>query len=241
MHQAFLSEVELYFSDELYLSENRIVLSEDEAHHAGHVMRHDEGNFIFVTDGKGTIYKTEITELNKNTIELLVVSETKYHNDFANITFCIPRMKNKERFEFAIEKCVELGITNFIVFESDRTISKGDKTDKWIKLGMGAMKQSLRAFLPEFHFEESIDALIKKSANNESTLFLLDQKADEKFSTHVDDILNSEKDSYFIFGPEGGISERELYLLKDAKFLRLTENRLRSETAIISAGILLTQ
>lgn len=241
MHQAFLSEVELYFSDELYLSENRIVLSEDEAHHAGHVMRHDEGNFLFVTDGKGTIYKTEITELSKNTIELSVIAETKYHNDYENIWFCIPRMKNKERFEFAIEKCVELGITNFIVFESDRTISKGDKSEKWAKLGISAMKQSLRSFLPVFHFEESIDAIIKKYSGTETSLYLLDQKAEDKLSSHVDDILSSEQTSYFIFGPEGGISERELYLLKDSKFLRLTENRLRSETAIISAGILLTQ
>lgn len=241
MHQGFLSDIELYYSDEADAANGIIVISGDEAHHASNVMRHSNGEVLFVTDGNGSIFKSEITEIKKNAVTLKILQTLNYKNEFENIWFCIPRLKNKDRFEFAVEKCIELGITNFIVFESDRTVSKGDKTDKWIKMGISAMKQSIRSFLPVFRFENSIDDIAKKYTNNECRIFMFDQKAEHKFSGSLNDIQACGKDLYFIFGPEGGISERELYLLKEAQFLCLTGNRLRSETAVISAAILLTQ
>lgn len=241
MHQDFLSDIELFYSDEIIKGTNEIVISDDEAHHALNVMRHSEGDIIYVTDGKGTIYKTEITDIKKNNAILRIVQALKYQNEFENVYFCIPRLKNNDRFEFAIEKCIELGITNFIVFESDRTIAKGDKSEKWFKAGLSAMKQSIRSYAPNFIFKKNIDEIISGYSNREFKLFAFDQKAETQFSKELEEISNSDKKIVFLFGPEGGISERELYLLKDCKFLRLTDNRLRSETAIISAGILLTQ
>lgn len=241
MHQDFLSDIELYYCDEIDSSNNSVTISDDEVYHAINVMRNSEGSILYVTDGKGAIYKTEIIEIRKSEVSLAILNVHRYQNDFANIFFCIPRLKNKERFEFSIEKCVELGITNFIIFESDRTVSKGDKRDKWHKMGISAMKQSLRAYLPDFVFEESIDSLVLKRTDKKNKIYLLDQKAENHFLKIIDEVFSGIQNSYFIFGPEGGISERELYILKEASFVRLTGNRLRSETAIISAGILLGQ
>ena len=65
-----------------------------------------------------------------------------------NIFFCIPKLKYSDRFEFALEKCTELGITNFIIFDSERSIHKSDKKERWEKIVLSAMKQSLRSYLP---------------------------------------------------------------------------------------------
>lgn len=241
MHQDFLSDIELYFSDLINQDKTGIIISDDEAHHALNVMRHSEGDILYVTDGKGSIYKSEITLTEKNKISLRVLETHSYENYFNKIIFCIPRLKSQDRFEFAIEKCVELGITNFTIFESDRTIAKGDKKEKWTKLGISAMKQSLRSYLPEFKFQKSIAEIIKGYSDNETDIYLFEQKADKLFSKEVGKILTKGRKSVFIFGPEGGISEKEFDLLKNYPFLRLTENRLRSETAIISAGIVLNQ
>lgn len=241
MHQDFLSDVELYYSNLIDAGKTGIIIADDEAHHALNVMRHTEGDILYVTDGKGSIYKSEITLTGKNKISLKIHETHSYGNKFDKIIFCIPRLKSQDRFDFAIEKCVELGITNFIVFESDRTIAKGDKKEKWVKLGISAMKQSLRPFLPEFIFCKSINEIIKYYLGSETDIYLFDQKAEKCFSKEVSEILTKGRTSVFIFGPEGGISEKEFDLLKDYPLLRLTENRLRSETAIISAGIVLNQ
>jgi 16S rRNA (uracil1498-N3)-methyltransferase len=241
LHQDFLSDIELYYSDLINQDKAGIIISGDEAHHALNVMRHSEGDILYVTDGKGAIYKSEITLTEKNKISLKVLETHCYENNFDKIFFCIPRLKSQDRFEFAIEKCVELGITNFIVFESDRTIAKGDKKEKWAKLGISAMKQSLRSYLPEFEFQKSIAEIIRSNAGKETDIYLFEQKADRLFSKEVENILKNGRRSIFIFGPEGGISEKEFELFKDYPLLRLTGNRLRSETAIISAGIVLNQ
>lgn len=237
MPQDFLSDIELFYSTDI--KSEIITVTGDEAHHAVNVMRHKEGDILYTTDGLGNIYKTEITRASKNNVTLNVLETHSYKNEFENIFFCIPRMKSKDRFEFAVEKCVELGITNFIVYESDRSISKGDKSDKWMKLGIAAMKQSLRAFLPSFQYAESIDAIIKVYSAEGKSVFLFEQHAETKFSDCSKDILVSGKNVCFIFGPEGGISERELGLFVKEQLLQLTGNRLRSETAIISAAIIL--
>ncbi len=58
-------------------------------------------------------------------------------------------LKNPDRLKFAFEKCVELGITNFILFSSRYTLSKKVNPEKFQKTTLAAMKQSLRAFLPQ--------------------------------------------------------------------------------------------
>ncbi len=241
MHQDFLSDIELYYTGNASLSDNAITLTGDEAHHAANVMRHKAGDIIFATDGKGKIFKSEITVTGKSNINLKIISSTEYKNELAGFTFCIPRLKSRERFEFALEKCIEIGITNFIIFESDRTVSKGDKTDKWSKLGISAMKQSLRPFLPEFKFEKNVDDILKKYSSGGGKVYLFDQNGQALFRDCTGALKGENGINYFIFGPEGGISEREMELMKGCETFKLTGNRLRSETAIISAAILLTE
>jgi len=235
--QDFLSDVELFYSTDV--KSELINISGDEAHHAVNVMRHKEGDILYVTDGLGNIYKSEITRTSKNNVSLNVLEVHSYKNEFENIHFCIPRMKNKDRFEFAVEKSVEMGVTNFIVFESDRAISKGDKSDKWMKLGISAMKQSLRAILPTFRYAESIDEIIKSYSGEDKKVFLFDQHAEKRFCECAKEIVSAGKTTCLVFGPEGGVSERELALFGKEQMLQLTGNRLRSETAVISAAILL--
>lgn len=229
MQPVFLSDVELYFSPNVV--GNSIEIAGEEFHHIKDVMRHKIGDEIFVTDGKGVIYKTEIERFDKKSLAAKIISTTNHPNRFANITFCIPRLRSTDRFEFALEKCVELGITNFIVFDSQRTVAKGEKLDRWQKILAAAMKQSLRAWLPNVKYCKSV----KEITELEGTKYFFDQNAEQTLST----ILNSQfsiRKSFFIFGPEGGISEEELKIANAELKIKLTENRLRSETAIVTAA-----
>jgi len=228
----YFSDVELYFSDSVF--GNTIEIADEEFHHIKDVMRHKLGDEVFVTDGKGVIYKTEIERFDKKSLSAKIISTTNYPNHLSNIIFCIPRLRSADRFEFALEKCVELGITNFIVFDSQRTVAKGEKLDRWQKILTAAMKQSLRSWLPNVKYCKSVNEIMEL----EGKKFLFDQNAEQTFSS----ILNSQSsisNCFFLFGPEGSFSNEELRVRNEGTKIRLTENRLRSETAIITAASIL--
>jgi len=233
LQQGFLSDTELYYSPKI-ISTNRVIIEGDELHHLKVVMRHNEGDEIFITDGIGNLYKTELMSISKSGAECSIIEKKYIDNNFENIVFCIPRLKNNDRFEFALEKSVELGITNFIVFESERTVAKGDKTEKWQRFLISAMKQSLHTWIPKIEYRNSIKFLLDI---NDSKI-VLDQKAKTKLSEYL--TMNKNKKEYFIFGPEGGFADTEIERIKPNFELRLTDNRLRSETAIVSTASLIS-
>jgi 16S rRNA (uracil1498-N3)-methyltransferase len=229
----FLSDVELYFS--VNVNGNMIEVSGEEFHHIKDVMRHKVGDEIYITGGRGVIYKTEIERFAKESLSAKIISTTSYPNKFPNITFCIPRLKSADRFEFALEKCVELGITNFIVFDSQRTVAKGEKLDRWQKILTAAMKQSLRAWLPNVAYCKSVSEIMKL----EGKKFFFDQNAEQTLSNYLSSESFVLSSSFLIFGPEGGFSEDELRIANGELRIKLTDNRLRSETAIVVAASIL--
>lgn len=235
MQPVFLSDIELYYSEKV--SNDLIEIVGDECHHIVDVMRHKTGDELYVTDGRGAIYLSMIEKLSKKKIDCRVIKAMRYENKLGKITFCLPRMKNSERFEFALEKSVELGITNFVVFESNRTVAKGEKLYRWQKVLLSAMKQSLRAWLPKISYAKNLNSIL----DHQATKILLDQNANELLTEWVksNDKSLLTNNHYFIFGPEGGFEKDELKIENEELRIRLTENRLRSETAIIAAASIL--
>ncbi len=229
-----LSNVDLYYAPPSCIDGNRIRVSGDEFRHAVKVMRYANGDIVFVTDGKGNIYKSGITNILNNEIELETIEKTYYPDTLKNFTVCVPRLKNPSRLEFALEKSVEFGFTKFIVFESERTVAKGEKLKRWRKILLSAMKQSLRSHLPEIKYESSLNNL-----EINITKIVFDQSAGLPFLKFLEKVDRGKK-FYLLFGPEGGFSEREVENMENKVQVKLNLNRLRSETAIISAAALLS-
>ncbi len=234
MEAGLLSDIDLYFSP--YKTNDKIKIVDEEAHHIIDVMRHRTGDELFITNGKGFIYRTIIEEIFSKEVICKVKEVKQYTNHFMNITFCIPRLKAQDRFEFALEKCVELGITNFIVFESLRTVAKGEKLERWQKILLSAMKQSLRAWLPQISYMENFNMLNNLTGQK----IILDQNSDQTLFDFLSSIQHPVSSSwYFIFGSEGGLSEKEINDIAGSIKVRLSKNRLRSETAITYAGTII--
>jgi 16S rRNA (uracil1498-N3)-methyltransferase len=222
-----LSNIELYYSSEEQISDKIISLSGDEFKHAVKVMRSKIGDTIYITNGTGLIFKTEISSIEKDKLSARIIEIIKTENKFENNIFCIPKLKNPDRFKFAIEKCVELGITNFIIFESRRTIAKGTNIKRWEKIALGAMKQSLRAYLPKINLVKNLSDI----AELDGEKIMFEQNAERIFQFEF--VMN--KKYYFIFGPEGGLTEDELKLFNTDLIYSLSDHRLRSETAVVKA------
>lgn len=225
------SNIELYYTPDKNISENMVFLKHDEYKHAVKVMRNSIGSIIYITNGIGSIFKCEVVSIESNKLTATILEKYNSENSLQNIFFCIPKLKNPTRFKFAIEKCVELGIVNFIVFESERTVSKGTYILRWEKIILSAMKQSLNSYKPNIQSINSLAEIAK--LNGKKIIF--EQNSDQEFKFHNDSTL----DYYLIFGPEGGLTENELNLFDTKVIYSLGDKRLRSETAIVKVASML--
>lgn len=230
--QDFLSDIELYYTPEEFITEKTLTIKGDECKHIARVMRHKPGDNLYVTGGTGDIHFTEIDSLEKNEIICRIIETHKYEEELPEVTICIPRLKSQDRFEFALEKCVELGVTKFLIYTADRSVAKGEKLERWNKVTLAAMKQSLRSFLPEIKYKKSLSELLQ----TEGEIIYFDQKSKTLFKDKKSELKQNGKSFFLVFGPEGGLSEKELELfVKNGTSCQLTQNRLRAETAIITA------
>lgn len=225
-----LSDIELYYSHPRSINGESIILEDEEFHHAVNVMRNSVGDFIYITDGTGNLFKTQIAEVFKKKMIANIIKSTEFKNEAVNIFFCLPILKNSDRMKIAIEKCVELGITNFVLFSSKRTIPQKINTEKFQKTALAAMKQSLRIFLPKID-SASFKELVKLKENK----VLFDQHSNRVF----DGNMNTDNPLYFLFGPEGGFDKLELDTVSDTNRFCLSTKRLRTETAVIKCASLL--
>ncbi len=226
--------MELYYSPFSLKQKNQIKIEGEELNHITKVMRHKTGDELYITDGEGRIFRTTIIKITPEFIETRINQEYIFENTRENIYFCIPKLKSIDRFETALEKCTELGLTNFIVFESDRTITKSNRTERWEKIITAAMKQSLRSFLPTIKIVNSLSEI----AEMDGVMILFAQEAEQTFNR---DVITKLTNYYFIFGPEGDFSDNEKNMFNRHSFYNLGNHRLRSETAIIKCASIISE
>jgi 16S rRNA (uracil1498-N3)-methyltransferase len=216
-------------------------LSEEESHHLIRVLRKKVGERIKLIDGKGNEYEGEIVKIIKKGKKIkakvrLLELLRKEKSSSVKIIALVPLLKG-DKTEFLIEKGVELGINEFIPFQSDHSVAKiSSKLDERLKIkAINALKQSGRLYLPEikppiilrnFLSENPFPSSLKIVALPEKGIFL------EKL---IEKLINS-KEIVLISGPEGGFSKEEEKLLKEKNFipLFLSPYILRAETASLS-------
>ncbi|MBK7629764.1 MAG: 16S rRNA (uracil(1498)-N(3))-methyltransferase [Ignavibacteriales bacterium] len=229
----YLSNIELYYCASVLDDAQTFLLVDDEYQHCVKVMRNSVGDKLFSTDGCGNIFEGIITEFQKGSVAAKIEKKYCYKNVLQNFTFYIPNLKNPDRLKFALEKSTELGITNFVLFNSENTVSKGFKLDRLNKFVLAAMKQSLRSFLPNISAINSIAEI--KNYSGEKVLF--DQLSTESIKDYR---FDPKKNYLMIFGPEGGLSQKEIEIINPTLKFSLIENRLRSETAIVKAASIIS-
>ena len=229
------AHTEFYYCSPDLIKDSQIYLSIEESKHLIQVMRHKIGDTVFVTDGIGHVFESEVIEVEKNCVILKINNTIDVENPFPNITFCIPILKSQDRFEFALEKCVELGITNFVVFSASKSHKRGAKIDRWNKIVLAAMKQSLHAHKPKIEIVNKLSDV----TNGEKTNLIFDQLAESTLTTYLTDIDQTIPIN-FIFGPEAGLTDVEIDAVNNKVLIKLSNNRLRAETAIVSAASILS-
>ena len=211
------------------ISENTVIINNEEQQHIVKVLRMKSGEEIFVTDGKGNLAKGNLVfEGKKVHLEILEIKE-KLPNFSPQLHIAIAPTKNIDRIEFFVEKAVEMGISEITFLQTEKTERKNISIEKLTKQAISASKQSLR-----FHFPKMND-LVKFSD------FIKNLDAETTFVAHCNENLerihlkdvDSQENITFLIGPEGDFSDKEIQILADKgiKAVSLGSQRLRTETA----------
>jgi len=224
----------LFYSPEI---EKTKCLDSIDSLHAVKVLRKKQGDIIQVTDGIGGWYRCSISNPDSKVCKLDIIDiEKDYKAPKRRIFVGICPTKNADRIEYFIEKSVEIGISGIFFIKTQHTYPKKINLERFKKIAISGMKQSLKAYLPEMREMVSFSTFVKESGSFSQKLIAhLDEKARDITNTELDAEL------LILIGPEGDFSKEELKLAQENNFKTITlgENRLRTETAgVVAVSIL---
>jgi 16S rRNA (uracil1498-N3)-methyltransferase len=136
----------LFYSPEI--EKNKCLDSVDSLH-AVKVLRKKQGDIIQVTDGIGGWYRCSIADPNPKVCKLNILDVQKdYKAPKRRIFVGICPTKNADRIEYFIEKSVEIGISGIFFLKTQHTYPKKINIERFKKIAISGMKQSLKDYLP---------------------------------------------------------------------------------------------
>ena len=144
------------------VSDNQVIINDEEQTHIVKVLRMRSGEEIFVTDGKGNLAKGNLHfEGKKVTLDILEIKEN-LPNFSTRLHIVIAPTKNIDRIEFFVEKATEMGISEITLLQTEKTERKNLNIDKLRKQSIAASKQSLRFHFPIINHLTKFSDFIKE-------------------------------------------------------------------------------
>lgn len=209
-------------------------IDEEESRHLTTVLRKRVGDRVEVTNGTGKWYLTEISEIGKRHTIVRILDEKFTEPAKARLHLAVAPTKNIERFEWLIEKAVEIGvdtITPLHCRHSERTVVRQDRLEKVV---VSAMKQCLRTYLPVLNPMTTFKTVIN---NIKEPQRFIGWCPPENNMAHLKTILEPDTDTIIFIGPEGDFSPEEVQMAQNSQCMPISLGtaRLRTETAGIFA------
>ena len=192
------------------------------------------GDKFCVTNGKGSLFDAQLVEaMPKHAVILLDNERPGYDNTPYNIEIAVAPTKLNERMEWFLEKATEIGIGRVRLFTSYHSERREANVDRFRKVMIAAMKQSIKSNLPAIDEMVSFEHLVKQPFDGQKFIAWIDDGVTEQLC----DLYQKGQNALVLIGPEGDFSKEEVALAKQNGFVpvSLGEARLRTETAALVA------
>lgn len=222
--------MQLFYNSEIKQITKEFTFDKTESRHIVRVLRKKEGDHIFITNGLGELFTSEIEFANdKRCLVKIIKFEAKPKSWNYYLHIAIAPTKLNDRFEWFLEKATEIGIdeiTPIICEHSERKVIKFDRMEKIIH---SAAKQSLKFNFPKLNKPRTFNQFLQ--TNLKGDLFIAHCENDNK--TSLKSNLKTKTETTILIGPEGDFSTKEIQQSLEHKFIpvSLGESRLRTETA----------
>jgi 16S rRNA (uracil1498-N3)-methyltransferase len=212
-------------------------LNEEESKHCIRVLRLNVGAKISLIDGKGGWYDAEIVDDNTKHCSVNIIeikNEFEKRNQYLQIA--IAPTKIMDRMEWFTEKATEIGIDEISFIDCKNSERPIVKTERINKVAIAAIKQSLKAYLPQVNEMMSLKQFIAANAKFEGQKFIAHCYINET-KPHLKEVYIKSKPTIVLIGPEGDFTVDEVKLAIDNGFqqISLGSSRLRTETAALYA------
>lgn len=224
-----MSNIRLFFKESLSL--NLVSkLDKSQSHYISKVMRIKENEIFSLFNSSGE-WEAKILNITNSIVEFEITNQIRQKENQKELWLAFSPIKSNY-FNFMIQKATELGITKFIPIIFERTVVRKLNKERLEKVIIEATEQSNRINIPTLEDATNLEDFLKSSEMN---LIFTDLNSDNK---KVDLEKLTDKPVCIVVGPEGDFSENErakILSFKDVQAIKINENILRSETAVISA------
>jgi len=193
------------------------------------VLRMRPGEELVLFDGKGVERLYKIEEIEPKAVHLYHVTDIVPKHPKHKVILAFSMLK-KDKNEWVLQKCTELGVTHFLPLLSDRTEKTGFDIERAHKIVVEAVEQCGRHDIPTIAEPQDMRAVVGEYAEH-IPVFVADME-------NITPLASNRKKVMVLIGPEGGWSDSERKFFKDKNLLHigLGDFTLRAETACLAAA-----
>ena len=231
------------FVDPENISEGTVTITDkNDIHHMLRVMRLKEGDAVDVSDKTEWEYSCRISETDSSYIKASVIKKERFMREPDIMIDIYQGIPKAGKMETIVQKCVELGADSIIPVWTERTVvtdkgNFGKKIQRWQKVSDEAVKQCRRGKIPgigePLKMEELAGRIMKKTDGYDIVILAFENEYGTTIKDCMEGLEKKPVHIAVIIGPEGGISDREAGMLKDAGAVPVSLGKtiLRTETA----------
>ena len=226
-----------FFIDRQIAEGEAVEITGADAHHITGSLRLGVGDKLILSDGNGRSFKANIEAASPSHVSLKIVSKIERTPGKPAPVLALALAK-RTRFEWALQKVVELGCRRIIPFHSARTVvknlDKSSKIERWRQIAIEAAKQSGLPFIPTIETPISFATLLEKARSFDQSIIFHEGESTVSIAD-IKPITNSP--TLLTIGPEGGFTGDEITMAISSgiKIAGLGEQILRVETAAIAS------
>lgn len=234
-----------FFTHKSLITENTLTITGEEADHITKTLRKKEGDIITVGDGEMTDYVCEIKKADKTSVFCGIREKMPNENEPSLKITLFQALPKGDKFETVIQKCVEIGVTEFIPIDTKNSMvkikSKEDKKiARWNKIAFSAAKQCGRGIIPAVKPLMAFSDAVSFAKDNFDKA-VIPYEAERE--TSIKDFARgfTGKTLAVFIGSEGGFDPEEIALARERGIISLTMGRriLRTETAGLTASVIM--
>ncbi len=206
------------------------MLDKSQSHYLKKVIRIKENEIFSLFNNKGE-WEAKILKISKGLVEFKIIKQVRQKENMKDLWLAFSPIKSNYQ-NFMIQKATELGVTKFLPIIFERTIVRSINIERLKKIAIEASEQSNRINIPLIEQTQKLESFLNL---NSVDLIFTDLNATNK---KIDKSKLTSKPTCIIVGPEGDFSELErekILTFKGVQAVKINENILRSETAVISA------
>lgn len=235
-----------FFVSNEAVKDKEIIIRGEDVNHIKNVLRKKVGDELIICNAENEQdFLCKIIELKENAIKCNILERLEENVEATVKVTIFQGLPKADKMELIIQKAVELGVFAITPVEMKRSVvklkekDKAKKIERWQKIAEVAAKQSGRNRIPQVNEMQSIKNVCQLCQEYDIVIVAYEKEKVNKLRYELEKLKTTQMNSCkiaILIGPEGGIDDTEIALLKEngAKIVTLGNRILRTETVALN-------